>query len=194
MCLRCTGPKWLSLCQYKHICFWSNISSQGRYEWALRGRGTGLRMDCKAGVRYPVLPLGGGHLQLSVWILQSWELVSFSKNSRITFKAEAASTFINQDGITAKTALLRTMQVAHIWISIHNVFMERTFNMTFTLKRWGQRCLTGHWGQLAPCTVSPFIRMQGRNALSGSLQNHFTHQILKGKAQCGGLRCRRRRS
>lgn len=61
--------------------------------------------------------------------------MSFSKNSRITFKAEAASTFINQDGITAKTALLRTMQVAHIWISIHNVFMERTFNMTFTLKQ-----------------------------------------------------------
>lgn len=44
----------------------------GRWE-----AGTGLRMDCKAGVRYPVLPLGGGHLQVSVSILQSWELVSF---------------------------------------------------------------------------------------------------------------------
>lgn len=32
--------------------------------------------------------------------------------------------------------------------------MERTFNMTFTLKRWGQRCLTGRWGQT--CTLHRF--------------------------------------
>lgn len=55
------------------------------------------------------------------------ELVSFPRNSRIIFFAEAAVAIINQDGVTVEAVLLRTMQVAHIRISIHNVFKERTF-------------------------------------------------------------------
>lgn len=60
--------------------------------------------------------------------------MSFPMNSRIIFLAEAAAAIINRDGVAVEAVLLRTMQVAHIRISIHNVFKEGTFNMTFTLK------------------------------------------------------------
>lgn len=71
------------------------------------------------------------------------------------------------------------MQTDQIWISIHNVFKERTFNMTFTLKRWRQRCPTGCSGQLIPHAVSPFICIQGKEISLAEASKLFYSSDLK---------------